>query len=139
MSKIDNFISTMNFGYTPAFKTILVDTKRVPPKSGGKVGDPVTHLQDVASSPLILPSQQSQQKIRAAIGLDGTAVQLWELRMNKSTHTDGMATVTQLPDVKVGDRVVIDNVNYNVEWADITHPFSFGDVLLLYLTEDKRA
>jgi len=139
MSKIDNFVSSINWAYSPAFKTILVDTKRTPPKTGTKKGDPVTYLENVASSPLILPSQQAQQAVRAALGMEGTAVQLWELRMHKSTHLKEEESVTELPDIVAGDRVVIDSQTYAVQWADTPHPYSFGQILMLYITEDKRA
>lgn len=139
MGKAENYIGTTNWGYTPDFKTIQISTKRAPAMSGGKRGDPVTNLTGVESSPLVLPSQQSQHAIRAAIGLEGTAKQLWEMYVKKCAHVDSGVNVNQLPDIVTGDRVVIASTVYAVEWADTAHPFSFGDVLILYVTEDKRA
>lgn len=139
MGKAESYARTTNWLYSPAFKTIQISTKRAPAMSGGKKSDPVTNLTGVESSPLVLPSQQTQQAIRAALSLEGTATQLWELFLKKCAHIDSGASVNQLPDIVAGDRVTIDSVNYSVQWADITHPFSFGDVLILYVTEDKRA
>lgn len=139
MGKIDNFSQSINWNYSPAFKTIQISTKRIPPQSSGKTSDAVSNLSGVESSPLILPSQQQQQAIRMAIGsdaTDGTATQLWELRIHKCAHVDSGVNVNQLPDITVDDIVVINSVNYFVRWADITHPFIFGDMLLLYVVED---
>lgn len=139
MPNFANYPKSINWSYTPAFKTITISTKRAPAMASGKIGTPTTHLTGVESSPLILPSQQSQHAIRQAVGLEGTAVQLWELRMHKTPHIDGGVSVDQLPDIAIGDRVTIDNVDYVVSWADIVHPLSFGDILLVYVKEDKRA
>lgn len=139
MARIDNWAATKNWAYSPAFKTIQISTKRAPAMSNGKKGDPATNLTGVEASPLVLPSQQSQHALRAALGLDGTAVQIWEMYIKKCAHIDSSISVNQLPDIVAGDRVTVGSTDYNVRWADITHPFSFGDVLILYLTEDKRA
>lgn len=139
MPTFANYPKSINWAYTPAFKTITISTKRAPAMASGKIGAPTTHLTGVESSPLILPSQQSQHAIRQAIGLEGTAVQLWELRLHKTPHIDGGVSVDQLPDIIAGDRVTIESVDYAVSWADIVHPLSFGDILLVYVKEDKRA
>jgi hypothetical protein len=47
--------------------------------------------------------------------------------------------VNRLPDIVAGDRVTINSEDYSVRRADTPHPFAFGDILLLYITEDKRA
>lgn len=138
MGKAEAFTRTINWLYAPAFKTIQISTKRAPAMTSGKKSDPVTNLTGVESSPLVLPSQQSQHAIRAALGLEGTAVQVWEMYLKKCAHVDSGASVNQLPDIIAGDRVTIGSFDYSVRWADITHPFAFGDVLILYVTEDKR-
>jgi hypothetical protein len=139
MGKATNFARSINWLYSPDFKTIQISTKRQPAMSGGKKSEPVTNLTGVESSPLVLQDTRTNQGIRAALGLEGTAVQIWEMYLKKCAHVDSGASVNQLPDIIAGDRVTISNIDYSVRWADTTHPFSFGDVLILYVTEDKRA
>lgn len=139
MGKATSFARTMNWSYSPDFKTIQISTKRTPAMSGGKKGEPVPNLTGVESSPLVLQDTRANQGIRVALGLEGTAVQLWEMYLKKCAHVDSGVNVNQLPDIIAGDRVTIDSVDYSVKWADITHPFAFGDVLILYVVEDKRA
>ena len=140
MGKIDNFSQSINWSYSPAFKTITISTKRSAAKANGKVAAPVAKLSGVESSPLVLPSQDSRQAIIKAIGTmvtDATSIQIWQLFIKKCSHLDGVATVNALPDINVGDLVTIAGVDYGVRWADITHPFMFGNVLILWVTEDK--
>jgi hypothetical protein len=52
--------------------------------------------------------------------IQGQTKELWETYMEYQTHTDDSVTVTQLPDVKEGDVVVVGSVDYGVrrvfEW-----------------------
>lgn len=138
MGKATDFAQTVNWAYTPDFKTIQISTKRNPPMSGGKISKtPVTNLTGVESSPLILQDSRNNQGIRQALGLEGSAIQLWELRIHKCAHVDSGVAVDQLPDIIIKDIVVIDGINYLVRWADTAHRFSFGDILMLYVVEDK--
>jgi hypothetical protein len=139
MPNFSNYYKSQNWDYSPAFKTITISTKRAPAMVSGKKGDPVTRLTGVESSPLILPSQESQHAILKALNLEGTAIQLWQLRLHKCAHVDNGVSVNRLPDIVAGDRVTINSEDYSVRWADTPHPFAFGDILLLYITEDKRA
>lgn len=137
MPNFSNYYKSQNWDYSPAFKTITISTKRAPAMDANDIiSDPVTHLTGVESSPRILANRQIQQVLMQAAGLDGTQTQLWELRIRKGAHVDDGVSVNQLPDIQVHDHVVIDNVVYSVKWADITHPFAFGDILLVYITED---
>lgn len=138
MPNFSNYYRGMNWDYSPAFKSITVSTKRHPAQSGGRVGSAVSHLTNVTSSPLILSATEGDtRQIRQAIGLEGTATKIWQLRMHKHIHTDDGVSVNQLPDIKEGDKVTINSIDYEVRWADTTHPFGFGDILILYVTEDN--
>lgn len=138
MGKATNYARTINWDYTPDFKTIQISTKRAPAMSNGKISKTlVTNLTGVESSPLILQDSRNNQGIRQAIGLEGSAVQLWELRIHKCAHVDSGVAVNQLPDIVIKDVVTVDSVDYLVRWVDTTHPFSFGDILMLYVVEDK--
>lgn len=139
MGKATNFAASMNWNYSPDFKTILIDTKRYGEMDANDIvgdEDPETYLEDVESSPLILADKQIQQSVMKAAGIDGTQVQLWHLRLRKSSHSKDGTPVTELPDIKIGDWVIIGSKVYPVKWADTTHPFSFGDILLIYVVED---
>lgn len=138
MGKATNFAMTTNWAYTPDFKTIQISTKRAPAMSGLKKGNHVAHLSGVESSPLILSSAETTHRVMQALGLDGTAVKLWQLRLHKTPHVDDGVAVDQLPDVKESDLVVVDSVEYPVIYADTPHRFSFGEILLVYVHLDKR-
>jgi len=120
--------------------TASADTTRLPAIVGGKRGDPTTHLESVSITPIMLANTRGQETIRQAIGLEGTAIQLFEAYTQSHTHTDDSASVTQMPDIIVGDRLVVGGVTYNVRWVEQQPATSgFAATLILYLTEDKRA
>jgi hypothetical protein len=120
--------------------TQTASTKRQPAMSGGKRGEPTTNLTNLLITPLMLSSLTCQHAIRQAIGLEGTAEQLFEAYTESHTHTDSGATVTQMPDIEAGDRLVVESITYNVKWAEVQGlTFGFGQTLILYVTEDKRA
>lgn len=124
----------------PDFKRILISTKRVPAMS---VSDdtPVTYLSSVTSSARILRDAQADRALRVAIGLEGTATKLWELRIEKCVHTAAVSPTSRdsLPDIQEGDRIILpDGSDYTAQWTDTTHPLSFGEVMFVYMTEDLR-
>lgn len=120
--------------------TVTASTKRQPAMSGGKRGEPTTNLTSLLITPLMLASMTGTHAIRQAIGLEGTAEQLFETYTESHTHTDSSVSVTQMPDIEAGDRLVIGSITYNVKWAEIQGlTFGFGQTLMLYVTEDKRA
>lgn len=121
--------------------TTTASTTRNPAISGGKIGAPVTNLTNLKITPVMLPSATGQHAIRQLVGLDGTAVQVFEAYTESHTHTDSSVSVTQLPDIEAGDRLVVGSITYTVKWAE-QQPATlagFGVTLLLYLVEDKRA
>lgn len=120
--------------------TTTASTQRTPAMSGGKKGDPVTHLQSVKITPVMLSSATGQHAIRQAIGLEGTAIQVFETYTQSHAHTDGGSPVTQIPDIVNGDRLVVGSVTYTVRWCEQQPATSgFGATLMVYITEDKRA
>lgn len=120
--------------------TDTASTTRTPAISGGKVGEPVTHLQNVKIVPPMLASATSTHTIRQAIGLEGTAVQVWETYSTVHSHTDGGVTVNQLPDMRNGDRLITGGVTYVIKWTEAQPPTtSYNSTLMVYMVEDKRA
>jgi hypothetical protein len=120
--------------------TDTATTTRPPGISSGKIGDPVAHLSGVKITPVMLSSATGMHGIRQAIGLDGSAIQVYEAYTTVHTHVDGGVSVYQVPDIVRGDRLTVGGVTYNVRWSE-TQPATFGldATLLLYLTEDKRS
>lgn len=120
------------------FMTTTASTTRLPAKASSKIGDPVTHLQNVKITPLMLPSATGQHMIREITGFDGTFVQFWETYTESHQHTDGGVTVTQIPDIVIGDYLVVSGVTYRVQWAkQQPATSSFGATLLMYVYEDE--
>ena len=121
------------------FMTATATTQRAT-LTNGKRGDAVTYLQSVKIAPIMLAPTRGMHAIRQAIGLDGTAVQVFETYTEAHTHTKNAASVIELPDIIAGDRLIIDGVTYNVRWAEAeTATSGFGKTLIIYFTEDKRA
>lgn len=120
--------------------TATATTTRSPAMSSGKIGSPVANLESVKITPVMLSPTIGQHAIRQAIGLDGTAIQIFEIYTESHAHTDSSQSVTQIPDIIAGDRVVVGGITYNVRWAE-QQPATgaFGATLLIYVTEDKRA
>jgi hypothetical protein len=122
------------------FMTATATTTRNAAMVGGKRGDPVTHLENVKITTVMLPDINRVQTVRKAIGLDGTAVQIFEIYSESHSHTDDSVLVTQVPDIKEGDRVITGGITYNVRAAEVNPATtSFGATLLMTVTEDRRA
>lgn len=119
--------------------TTTASTERAAAMSGGKKGTPVTNLTNLlifGPNPLAM---QGQQDVRKALGMDGTAVVIREAFTESHTHTDGGVSVTQMPDIIEGDRLIVGSDIYSVklgqEWGATS---SFGETLHMYLVLDKR-
>ncbi len=120
--------------------TASATTTRPPAMSSDKIGNPTTNLESVKITPVMLADANRNQQIRQAMGLDGTAIQVFEIYTQSHTHTDSSSSVTQLPDIIAGDRVVVGGITYNVRWAEQQPAtMAFGATLLIFMTEDKRA
>ena len=123
-----------------AMMTATATTTRHPARSSGKIGNPVTHLESVSIVPIMLSSATGQHNIRQMIGLDGTGIQVFETYTESHTHTDDSVSVTQVPDIRAGDKLVTGGVTYHVYWCEQQPATSgFGATLLIYIAEDKRA
>lgn len=119
--------------------TATASTKRLAPSSNGKTGDMQTNLTNVRITPPMLPEQKGDYNVRQMAQLDGSAVQYWEAYTESHTHTDSGVEVTQMPDIKAGDRITCDGIEYVVDWAQIDSPTSsFGKTLSMRLTTDIR-
>ena len=122
------------------FMTTTASTSRNPAMSSGKKGDPVANLTNLKICSVMLSNATSLHAVRQAIGLEGSAVQVFETYTESHAHTDSGTPVTQMPDIKTGDRLIVGSITYTVRWCE-TQPAtsSFGATLLVYLTEDKLA
>lgn len=121
------------------FMTQTASTKRHPAKASGKIGAAVANLTNLLITPLMLPSASGQHAVRQVTGFEGTHVQFWETYTESHAHTDSGVSVTQLPDIVVGDILTVDSVNYVVEWTEAQPATtSFGKTLLIYVYEDKN-
>lgn len=107
--------------------------------SSGKRGDPTTHLQNVSITPPMLPSATGQHAIKQMIGLEGSAIQVWETYTESHQHTDNSVTVTQIPDIQVDDQLTVSGITYYIHWVEANSATSsFGKTLLIYMSQDKR-
>lgn len=120
--------------------TQTASTTRFGAIASGKRGTLAANLTNLKITPVMLSSASGQHQIRQAIGLEGTAVQVFEAYTESHAHTDGGVSVTQMPDIVIADRLIVGSVTYNVRWCEQQPATtSFGATLLLYLTEDKTA
>lgn len=120
--------------------TQTASTTRHPAPSGGKVGNPVTNLTNLRITPLMLPDATSMHAIRHEIGLEGSDVQIYEAYSESHAHTDSSVAVTQMPDIRKGDKLVIGSITYTVQWAKQQPATTgFGATLLMRIVEDERA
>ena len=120
--------------------TATASTTRHPAMADDQIGDPVTHLESVKITPPMLPSTNTQQSVRQAIGLEGTLVQVFECYTESHAHIDSSASVDQMPDIIANDMLITGGITYSVRWVDQQPPTaSFGATLIMFLTKDKRA
>jgi hypothetical protein len=104
-----------------------------------KIGNPVTNLTNLKITPVMLSSASGQHQIRQAIGIEGTAVQVFEAYTEAHAHTDSSVSVNQMPDVEAGDKLVVGSVTYSIKWCEQQPATTgFGATMLIYITEDKR-
>lgn len=103
------------------------------------MGVPVANLTNLKICPVMLSDTRGLHQVRQALGLEGTAVQVFETYTESHAHTDSGASVSQLPDIVTGDRLVVGSITYEVLWCEAQPPTSsFGATLLIYVIEDKR-
>lgn len=122
------------------FMTTTASTTRHPAISGGKRSTPVTNLTNLKITPVMMSSNVGQHATRMAQGLPKAAVHRFETYTESHTHTDSGVSVTQLPDIREDDRLVVGSITYVVVEAEIQPATSgFGATLLIYLDEEKSA
>lgn len=123
-----------------SFMTTTASTTRLPAIISDKRGNPVTNLTSLKITPIMLPDLRRQIEVKKAIGLEGSVVQVFECFTESHTHIDSSVSVTQIPDIIVGDRLVIGSTTYNIRIAERNSPTTiFGATLQLTITEDRRA
>jgi hypothetical protein len=121
------------------FMTQTASTTRHPAMSSGKIGTPTSNLTNLKITPLMLMDTRSALSLQQAIGMDGTLGQIWETYTESHAHTDSGVSVTQLPDIREGDKLVVDGVTYHVQWANRQPATSsYGATLIIYVYQDKR-
>lgn len=121
------------------FMTQTASTTRSPAMASGKIGNPVANLTNLKITKPMSQFNQGDRQLRQALGMSGTLVQEKEAYTESHTHTDSGVSVTQMPDIRAGDKLIVGSVTYNVEWVDIEPATSsFGETMILKLTEDKR-
>jgi hypothetical protein len=108
--------------------------------SSGKIGAPSAYLTNVLVQPPQLPSAEGQHAVRTMIGLEGSAGQVFAIYTESHTHTQSGGSVTKVPDIEVDDQITVGGVTYYIHWAEVNSATSsFGQTLLIYVTENKRA
>ena len=119
--------------------TVTASTERRGVVSGGKSGNLAANLTNLLITPVMLPDMGRDHIIRQLIGVEGTATQVFEAYTESHTHTDSAVSVTQMPDIIAGDRLIVGSITYSVKWAEVQGlTFGFGQTLIMYLLEDKR-
>lgn len=119
--------------------TTTASTSRRGAVSGSKSGDVAANLTNLLITPVMLSDQNGNHAVRQLLGVEGTAVQIFEAYSESHTHTDSSVSVTQMPDIMAGDRLIVGSITYSVKWAEVQAlTFGFGQTLMMYLLEDKR-
>lgn len=121
----------------PAFAhmaTLTITTERNPAIAGGKRGPRATHLQNVK----VLPLMPATAATLANPVLQGTAVELWETYCGVHQHTDGAATVTQIPDIRQGDVIVSGGEDYLVRYVGNWPAVAAFDAYLHIVVEENK-
>lgn len=123
--------------------TATASTERLPGMTSGKKSTTQSaNLTNVLITPPMLPNQRnlSAMGIVPFKGMEGTAIQYWEAYTESHTHTDSGASVTQMPDIQIGDRLTCNGIEYTVDWTQIeSDTLGFGNTLVILLTRDVRA
>jgi hypothetical protein len=117
---------------------VAASTTREGTASGGVSGDFATNLTNLLVTYPNPPEQKGGQRVRTAQGLEGAAVHDFECYTESHTHTDGGVSVTQVPDVLVGDKLTIGSTTYMVQetglWGETS---GFGVTRYIYMDVDK--
>lgn len=117
---------------------VSASTTRQAAASGGISGDFATNLTSLLVTYPNPPENRGSQRVAIAQGLEGAAVHEYECYTESQTHTDSGVSVTQMPDIAIGDKLTIGSTTYTVKetglWGD-TYSFSF--TRYIYMDADQ--
>ena len=123
------------------FMSAIATTERLPaPDGNGKIGARATWLEDVNVTPVMLNPEKSRTAQRATTvsGLPGVSVYVAETYTESHAHTKDGNPVTELPDIRENDLIIVDGDSYIVRRAaKDTVTSAFGNTLYIYLDEDN--
>jgi hypothetical protein len=97
-----------------AMSTATYSTKRSPAAVSAKGGASVTHLTGLASVPIMPTKDRDNTPLGVRDPLTGQVKELLETFIEYQEHVDDSVTVTQLPDIRDGDVLVANGINYKV-------------------------
>lgn len=122
-----------------AFMTATASTQRKGAMTGAVTGNMADNLASVSITPPMISSNNGDHIIHAAQGLSDSAVQIWRAYTESHSHTDSGATVNQVPDIDIGDKLTCNGVTYYVFWVE-TQPATsaFAATLMIYMYVDKK-
>lgn len=123
------------------FMTATASTYRRPVQDAkGKRGDHVLYLENVKVVPVMLPQASGQHNARQASGLDGTSVFSHGTYTESHEHDKEGAPVTEMPDIRASDLVVVNGITYSVKRAALEGITSmFGQTLYVYMDLDNNS
>lgn len=118
--------------------TATYSTKRSPAQSSSKVGASVTNLESVKFLP-IMPLVIGQSGGIPQTGNEavrGSVKDLWVTVAEYQEHTDSSTTVTQVPDIRPGDVLVVGSTDYFVRGAD-NWPATDNTLAYIFMTVEE--
>jgi hypothetical protein len=116
------------------FATTTASTTRSPTVSGSARGARSAYLEDLSIVP---PMPASSQTLEHS-SLRGTAMELWETFVQSQAHTKSSTPVTELPDIREGDYLIVGSTEYGVVFAgDWPATTRLGTFRMLLLEEHK--
>lgn len=120
--------------------TATYSTKRSPAKVAGKTGDAVTNLTGVKSVPImpLVATGVSGANIPRApkVAVTGRVKDFWITAIEYQTHTDSGVPVTQVPDIKERDVLVVGSTDYKVREVQ-NWPATISTLAFIYVTVEE--
>lgn len=121
--------------------TATATTERLPsPDGNNKIGARATWLEDVKVTPKMLNPEKGRtaQRATTVAGMSGVTVYVAETYTESHAHIKDGLPVTELPDIRENDLIIIDGESFIVRRAATdTYTSSFGNTLYIYLDEDN--
>lgn len=116
--------------------TTTASTKRAGAVTAGKRAAPVTNLTGVKILP-IMPINTMRDAVQLRPGVEGQAIELLETYVEYQAHTDSGVAVTQIPDIKEGDILVVGSTEYEVRFVSGWPATNLTGFLRISLEENK--